>query len=63
MLTVEGGFAEHGSLVRRDSAYLQSDRHFTVYLAAYTPVEKTFRIGTKGFDKKDLLPWESERFV
>jgi len=58
VLTIENGFAEHGSLARRDSAYPESPSHFTVYLTAYTPVEKTFRIGTKGFEKKDLLPWE-----
>ena len=59
ILTIEGGFAEHASLIRRDTAYLQSPKHFTVYLTAYTPVKKTFRIGTKGFEKKDLLPWEA----
>lgn len=56
ILTVEDGFAEHASLYRRDTAYLQSPQHFTVYLTGYTPVTKTFRIGTKGFEKKDMLP-------
>ena len=56
VLTIEGGFAEHGSLYRRDNAYPQSREHFTVYLTAYTPVEKRLRIGTQDFAQKDLLP-------
>ncbi len=56
ILTIENGFAEHGSLARRDSAYPESPSHFTVYLTAYTPVNKTFRIGTKEAFKKDLMP-------
>lgn len=58
VLTIENGFAQHGSIARRDSAYPQSREHFTVYLTAYTPTDKTIRIGTRGFAKKDLLPWE-----
>ena len=56
VLTVEDGFAEHANLYRRDNAYPQSGEHFTVYLTGYTPVEKTFRIGTRGFAQQDLLP-------
>ncbi len=56
VLTIENGFAEHGSLARRDGAYPESPSHFTAYLTAYTPFDRTFRIGTKGFEKKDLMP-------
>lgn len=42
-------------------AFAQSDKHFTVYLTAYTPVEKTLHIGIKPFAKKDLLPWEKQK--
>jgi len=55
ILTIENGFAEHGSLARRDGAYPESPAHFTAYLTAYSPVDKTFRIGTKGSTKRDLL--------
>ena len=58
VLTIEEGFAEHGYTYRRDHAYPLSPSHFNVFLTAYTPCDKTFRIGTKGFEKKDLLPWE-----
>ena len=55
VLTIEEGFAEHGYVSRRDHAYPLSPAHFNVFLTAYTPCDKTFRIGTKGFEKKDLL--------
>ncbi len=55
ILTIKEGFAEHGYIRRRDTAYPQSNEHFTVYLTAYTPTEKTIRIDTRGFEKQDLL--------
>lgn len=63
VITVSPGFAEHGNMRRAEmgGAFAQSDKHFTVYLTAYTPVEKTLHIGIKPFAKKDLLPWEKQK--
>lgn len=63
VITVSQGFAEHGCTERSSmgGAFAQSDKHFTVYLTAYTPVDKVIHFGTKPFAKKDLLPWEEKR--
>lgn len=62
VITVSPGFAEHGNMRRAEmgGAFAQSDKHFTVYLTAYTPVEKTLHIGIRPFAKKDLLPWKKK---
>lgn len=60
VITVFPGFSEHGCTGRSSmgGAFAQSDKHFTVYLTAYMPVDKVIHFGTKPFAKKDLLPWE-----
>ena len=53
-ITLSPGFAQHNSLSRRDGAYPQSAQHFTVYMTAYSPIDQTFHIGTRGTMKRDL---------
>ena len=62
VITVSSGFAEHGNMRRAEmgGAFAQSDKHFTVYLTAYTPVDKILHFSTRPFAKKDLLPWEKK---
>ncbi len=59
VITLSGCFGEHANLARSDGAYPESGEHFTVYLTAYTPVDKLLHIGTTPFAKKDLLPQTS----
>ena len=47
VITLSGGFAEHANLHRYGDANQQIPDHFTVYMTAFTPVEKTIHIGTK----------------
>ena len=54
-MLLSDGFAEHAALGRSDGAYPQSAEHFTVYMTAYTPVDKTLHIGTKSSFAKELL--------
>ena len=63
VITVSPGFAEHGNMRRAEmgGAFAQSDKHFTVYLTAYTPVDKVLHFSTRPFLKKDLLPWEKQK--
>lgn len=63
IITVSPGFAEHGNMRRAEmgGAFAQSDKHFTVYLTAYTPVDKRLHFSTRPFLKKDLLPWEKQK--
>ena len=55
VMTIDGGFAEHASFNRYPDAYPESKEHFTVYMTAYTPVDKTIRIGTKPIFGKTLF--------
>lgn len=55
VITLSGGFAEHANLHRYGDAYQQSPDHFTVYMTAFTPVEKTIHIGTKRLFGKTLF--------
>lgn len=63
VITVSPGFAEHGNMRRAEmgGAFAQSEKHFTVYLTAYTPVDKILHFSTRPFLKKDLLPWEKQK--
>lgn len=54
-MVLSQGFAEHSALGRSDRAYPQSPEHFTVYLTAYTPVNKKIHIGANGCFDPDLL--------
>lgn len=45
-ITLSPAFGEHNVLNRSDRAYPQSDEHFTVYMTAYTPVDKVLKIRT-----------------
>lgn len=54
-MVLSDGFAEHSALGRSDRAYPESPEHFTVYLTAYTPVNKKFHIGTRSCFDPDLL--------
>ena len=54
-MVLSDGFAEHSALGRSDRAYPESPEHFTVYLTAYTPVNKKIHIGTRSCFDPDLL--------
>ena len=54
-MVLSNGFAEHSCLWRSDRAYPESPEHFTVYLTAYTPVNKKLHIGTSPCFDPDLL--------
>ena len=51
ILTLDRGFAEHGVTRRMGGAYPLSEERFTVFLTAYTPCERSFRIS-----RERLLP-------
>lgn len=55
VITLSPAFGEHNFMARSGGAYPQSPEHFTVYLTAYTPVDRVIHIGTTPFAKKDLL--------
>ncbi len=60
-MVLSDGFAEHAALGRSDGAYPESAEHFTVYMTAYTPVDKTLHIGTSPCFAKELLHPASDR--
>lgn len=43
-ITLDSAFSEHDFTDRMGGAYPLSDKHYTVYFTAYTPVEKVIRI-------------------
>lgn len=55
VITLSPAFGEHNSMARSGGAYPQSQEHFTVYLNAYTPVDRVIHIGVTPFEKKDLI--------
>lgn len=55
VITLSPVFGQHNSMARSGGAYPQSQEHFTVYLNAYTPVDRVIHIGVTPFEKKDLL--------
>ena len=55
VITLSPAFGEHNVMGRSGGAYPQSQEHFTVYMNAYTPVDRVIHIGVTPFEKKDLL--------
>ena len=50
-ITIGPAFGAHDFTDRMGGAYPLSDKHYTLYFTAYTPVEKVIRIRAKGKDK------------
>ncbi len=50
-IVIDGAFGAHDFTDRMGGAYPLSDKHYTVYFTAYTPVEKVIRIRAERLDR------------
>ena len=50
IITIGPAFSEHDFTDRMGGAYPLSDKHYTVYFTAYTPVERIVKIRAKRKD-------------
>ncbi len=51
-ITIDSAFGAHDFTDRMGGAYPLSDKHYTVYFTAYTPVEKVIRIRAERLDRR-----------
>ena len=50
-ITIDAAFGAHNVTDRMGGAYPLSEKHYTVYFTAYTPVEKVIRIRARRKDR------------